>query len=365
MEKQTCSTEVVGERSLHISILNGEITIGNGKLDDAKQILDSIDDRDNIFFVSAYAQYLWEVGEKMEAVKLWEKVKNENALLIASQSSVNEGELEISGQSYRALYRLNDQKNLLLYADFLFNIYGEQDKASELILAMINKYPNSVYRRQWYRRLGKIADQTGEIEKSEIYYSILTSEFPTDAVAWVELGWIKFEQTKDINSVQEYFENAIRYSPESGEGFSAMGQLKVLEGSREEADFWFKKAIILNPEAKWWYLERAENASANENHELAREIFEEILLIFPDFIQAQYRYSVFLYKTKEYSAASFLIENVLISLDNPNQWHFIQAGDIFLATDRFDKALDAYQQALSIDPANLGVKTKIEALQEK
>ena len=155
-----------------------------------------------------------------------------------------------------------------------------------------------------------------------------------------------------FHMVAPLLQQVITLFPERGETYLVMAEILVYEEQFDEADQFFEQALDLNPDRKWWYLQRARAARDSDNNPAAMDYYIKTIQLFPEFKHAYHDLAKLYLSNEKLELAKETIE-IAIQLDkSPTARIFVDAGKIYEALGESAKAENAYQQALVIDPDN-------------
>jgi tetratricopeptide (TPR) repeat protein len=272
--------------------------------------------------------------------------------------------------AFEAALKMDSEKGILPLANFLLSTKMDISRAETLLRQSLVAFPNSRYSLDWYIRLGdELRRQKRWVEASDMYKSALMLN-PNVWRAHLGLGWAQYEGGHSFQVALSEFREVIK-SPESqGNGQFAIAQLMVRESRFQEADTWYVRAIELNSESWNWSVIRANTARQAGNLTLALSVYRETLKLLPNLAS---NYSALIYYEMAYAyqlnaqpaEAINAIEQALDLMKPPIVSYYIRAGNIYEWAGYASRALDAYNQALLIEPQNIAALQGVERLGDK
>jgi len=95
---------------------------------------------------------------------------------------------------------------------------------------------------------------------------------------------------------------------------------------------------------------------------LALAVYQEVLARFPDYAYSYYEMAYAYQLNKQPVQAITAIEQALALMTPPNAGYYVRAGSIYEWVGDKNRALNAYRQALLIDPRNAAALEGVERL---
>ena len=224
--------------------------------------------------------------------------------------------------------------------------------AARLLSQALSEYPSDLARSDWWLKLGECLSKSKQWGASIQIYKQAVSEFPKDPLLLIGLGWAYYEHGDGYESATTVFNKAITLDPDRGQGYIAMGQLMVIQGEFDKAEYWYELALGTSNVNPWWYVYRANAASESGNLVKAINIYQDTINRYPDFSNAYYEIAQVYLQNHQNDEAINAIEHAIVRMEFPNQWYYVRAGMIYEAAGFTDKALAAYRQALLINSGN-------------
>jgi putative inorganic carbon (hco3(-)) transporter len=303
-------------------------------------------------------------GDFPGALVIWQQTGDVLSLLRNASVAQQAGRLEQANLAYEAAWKLDPGAGTLPLVDFLVNNKQDYAGAENVLRISLAPFPrNSWIWSIWSIRLGDILRaQKRWDEAVSVYQSIIP---PTQYYYWevhLGLGWTKYERGDGLHAALDEFQKVIN-SPESrGNGQLAMALVLTRARRFEEADRWYVQALVLNPDYGWFYVLRGDAALQAGNTALALSVFQEALKRFPDFAPAYYEIASVYWTTGQPDQAIAAIQQALARMTSPNADYYARAGNIYEWAGDESRAIQAYRQALLIDPKNAAALAGLEGL---
>jgi len=241
-------------------------------------------------------------------------------------------------------------------------IYEAQNRTEAAIAAYVRALavqPGHAGAQDALQRLGDRFRREGDFtQAAQIYRQLIQV-----GVAWrgyLGLGWVAYERDGDVEAAAQAFRQAIAADSARGDGYYAMGVLFNREKDYAAAETWFQQAVNHNPKASWWWLSLA-NAQRAQGKD-ATATYREIIRRFPDFAAGYYELAWQEHLLGAEEDAIQAIEQAIRLMQPPNAWYYVRAGQIYEAAGRPDQALEAYRQALNLQPGNTVAQQGVERL---
>lgn len=275
------------------------------------------------------------------------------------------------GETYDALERPKNELDAYLEAwridpelstKHLVNVYQERGNfiaVEEILEKMLEEYPDSSERVYWYRELGDSYRGHGEYDQAIEVYTKAINEFPNTPNLHLTLGWIYFDQGEDINLAVREFEKVIALDNTIAESYYGLARVRSIENRYEEADKYYKEAIARSPDNRWYHLARGNDARSAGDLELAIEIYQDVLDLYPRFAHGYYQLARAYQLNGMLDEAIDSIELAINYKDPPVDQFYARAGNIYQAAGLSEDANNAYRLALALNPDN---KTALKGL---
>ena len=293
--------------------------------------------------------------DNYEEAMLW----YERALLVepaSAEALMNLGktydslkDYESSLNSYDIAWQVNPELATLRLVD-AYKRVGDLESIESLLEYMINEYPTSSERVKWWDSLGEILSINNDWERVILVYEEALKEYPEEIIFQVNLGWAYYESGAGLERAVEQIDRLISSNPESGIAYYTKARILAREKLFNDADEYFKIALTKNPDANWWYLERANNAIRGQKIDLAIEIYQALIERNPDFIPVYYRIAKAYKLIDQQSKAISSIESAQAIIRKPDFEHFMNLGEIYEWAGEIEMAIDSYQNAFVKNP---------------
>ncbi len=204
-------------------------------------------------------------------------------------------------------------------------------------------------KKQEYLKKGLDYENKNENEKAIKEFQNILKLDPNDEDALFNLGFI-YSDMKEYHKSYEYFKKLINNNPKHIEAFNNLGLLFARQGKYSDALLVYDKGIEFNPEAAVLY-----NNKGNVLYDMGR--YEEAL---KNFKKAGELDPVFNERLYHLGIDSFIkgggIDDAIKKLEESAQKNINHAktshdlGVAYLEKHMYDKAISAFNRALSIDP---------------
>ncbi len=176
---------------------------------------------------------------------------------------------------------------------------------------------------------------------------------------------ISHGQAKQYDKAIPDFEHAIELA-DSGdvkfvsEVLSSEGDMYSAADDKEQAEEHYRQAIAINPDNllalnNYAYLLAVEGRDLDKAERMSYRTIQER----PDDINSLDTYAWILFKQKKYTEALVYIQQALDLAKEPAEELYSHAGDIYFWNGEHEKAVELWQQALSIAPDNELLKRKV------
>jgi len=260
--------------------------------------------------------------------------------------------LEDARQSYLSAWKLDPKSGTLPLVNFLVNTEKNLPSAENILRQAIANSPDENTWLSWNNRLGDLLRSEKRWDEAiSIYESILEH----DAAYWqayIGLGWAKYERGDGLAEALTEFQKAIAIPESKGNGQFAIAQVFTREKQYQQAEDWYSQALALNPEASWWWLARANALRSSGELSKAIPIYLMAIEKFPNYSLLYYEIAWAYKMNQQLTEAAQYIEKAIALMETPNLGYYVRAGNIYEEMGEKEKALQAYQQALQMDPAN-------------
>jgi tetratricopeptide (TPR) repeat protein len=301
-------------------------------------------------------------GDFAGALAIWQQVGDVASLLQAALQAQQAGHPKNALMAYEAAWTLDPESSTLPLANFLLDYRQDYSTAEKVLRQSLATLPNSRSWPLWSNLLGDALRAQNRWDEAATAYENTIVQAPDDWAAHIGLGWTRYERGDGSQAAMDEFQKAINAPKSQGSGQLAIARMLIREDRLEEADTWFVDALALNPEGRWWYVERGNAALRTGNLTLALAVYQETLVRFPDFAPAYYELAYAYQLNKQSAQAIAAIEQALALMMPPNAYYYSRAGSIYEWAGDADQALHAYRQALMIDPQNTAALKGVEKL---
>jgi tetratricopeptide (TPR) repeat protein len=272
-------------------------------------------------------------------------------------------EMSVSTDAYLAAFELGYTDSINVLVD-IFAATGNDESLIAILNQSLERFTEHQDRVLWWNLLGKEYLEQMDWESAIQVYEKAITEFPENPQLHVSLGQAYYDGGKGVEKAIDEVERAIELDPDIGIGYYALARILTREKRFEEADIWYERALEKIPGENWWRLARANAARSSGNLNLAKQEYLAIIERSQNFVSAHYELA-WLYRLLEQKEPSIeSIEQAIALTSVSKQEYYVRAGAIYEWAGDIEKALDAYRQALSLNPDNQTAKSKVEALSE-
>jgi tetratricopeptide (TPR) repeat protein len=242
---------------------------------------------------------------------------------------------------------------------------GDIKSVEKILHIMLDNYPSYHKRFEWWEKLGGIYVESSNWNAVIDTNIQAINEYPDHSLFHLSLGWAYYESSYGVDQALKEFKIVMEIEPDSGYGEFAIARLLSKEKIYNEAEIYFSEAIEKNPNANWWYLERADSAIKAQDIQLAIQVYNELIERYPEYVPAYFGIARAFRRTNQKQFAISNIDKVL-NLQKPlNLNQYILSGEIYEWAGEKDKAIQSYLQALVIDPENRSTLEAINRLSER
>ncbi len=294
----------------------------------------------------------WHKSDLYGAISIWSAINDLQSLLRAAIVETKRGKFADAFRLYEAAYAINGEYATLPYVLFLQQWEHNPELAISLLQKSLSAYPESAFRYSWLLHLGDAQRKAKCWDEAINTYRLLLGQFPANKQAHIGLGWVYYEGTGNVGQALAEFYRATKLPPYNGEGFHAIGLLNIRERRYDDAIGNYQKAIALNPNGKWLYIELGNTERLIENFEQAVNTYGTVIQRYPHWAPAYYELSWAYYLQGEFSLAENAITVAIQYMQPASAAYYNRAGKIFDANNKRAQAQWAYQRVLEIDPAD-------------
>jgi tetratricopeptide (TPR) repeat protein len=336
--------------------------LDRGAPQEALDLLNSIIFQNDIYAQHVQAAALEEQGNFRGAIQLLARVKDYNFLLDLARKATNANDQADALAAYNAAWAINPEKGVMPLVDYLTFKKGDLFEAESLLKGALSAYPTSDQRLYWYRTLGDNLRRQKLFDEAEAIYQSALTENPNDWEIHIGLGWVYYERGDGSQPAILEFQKAIAIDATRGDGYYAAAQMLRRAQQFTEADSWYRLALERDPQQNSWYISWANNARSAGDLTQALSIYWETARLFPDYPASYYEMAWAYYLKGEHEEAKDNIKKALSLMNPPDAWYYVRAGQILELCGDNDQALEAYRNALTVDPTNTTAQSGIARL---
>ncbi|MEC9488582.1 MAG: tetratricopeptide repeat protein, partial [Halanaerobium sp.] len=185
--------------------------------------------------------------------------------------------------------------------------------------------------------------------------------------AWERVYWIYLNLAEEdrtfLNKALNAAVKLVNLSPQEYEFHNYLGDVYLKLGRNDDAFQEYQKALELSPGNGWGYIKMARYYQAIDQNQLARQLYKKAVQVTGEWWSYE-AYGNFLLEQKDYleavkalqAAHNLKPERVEISL---------QLGEAFLAENKPEKALQAWQEALQYAPGDIYTYLRVGRVMEE
>lgn len=281
-----------------------------------------------------------------------------------------------------------------LFESIFFNISSKKDNSNEIIEAILEYAENKTYYiPAYYFYLGFIASSIDSNKLAEKYYNYYLSLNENNHAIYQEIYRYYYVNNKQLELLSHllsysskypeellypYFSGIIYYEMDSLEKSKEcllkatkidsnnveiiiqLGLVNHILKKYEESDFYYEKALILEPENPLLNNNYAYSLS-ERNLELERALEMIKIAIDSDSLNANYLDTygwVYFQMGDNEKALEFLEKSKAINNANPEVW--LHIGDVLKKQGKEQEAIDAWEKGLNCDPSNSDLLERIK-----
>lgn len=221
----------------------------------------------------------------------------------------------------------------------------------------ISEKGNSVY----YYLVSQLEELEGSKENSLFYLDKSIKKNPSSVHLIIEKAYHLARRDKYDEALKLALK-AYEQEPQDKELPILLGKIYSAQGLNERAVDYFKKAIELNGEQEAVYELLARQYMAMQDYQAAIAIFKKILVVNPEYVPA-YFYLGNIYTTfdKDFTKALQVYQN-LLTLDPQDPKVLNLIAELHLAQKDYRKALNTFQKIKEVTPNDLKVQMRIGLL---
>ena len=331
-------------------------------IDSARFLLLSSANENNLDYLTIYGDILFLEGDYQGAIQSWSTAKDVNSILDAAHSSEEAGNTIEAKKAYQAVFELDMELGAAQYANYLWIVENDELMAEEVIRLVMDTYPNSMKYKGWLHILGGILNAKEEWIEAEMIWNDLIAGNYEDIQAYRGLGWLYYYRGDGFEKALSAFQKVISLDPSLGDGYYDIARLYAGEGRYREADSWFLEAIERKPQARWWWIERANNLRKSGALSDALILYLDTIQLFPEWSRVYYDIAWLYRMDNRPDEAIQTIEKALLLKYPQSFWYFVRAGTIYEWAEKPEAALSAYRQASSLLPESQLARQAIERL---
>ena len=178
---------------------------------------------------------------------------------------------------------------------------------------------------------------------------IIASAKPMDAASWIARG-DELRQSADVlQEAEAAYRKAIELDPNYNWAWIQLGRLMQKLGRYEEAEAAYRKAIELDPNYNWAWIQFGALMQKLRRYEEAEAAYRKAIELDPSYDWAWVKLGDLLQNLERFEEAEAAYRKA-IELDPGDTWAWVQLGRLLQEVDLFEEAEGAYRKAIELDP---------------
>lgn len=298
------------------------------------------------------------------------------AILLDEEESIAEGCHQI-GKIQHELEQYEEAEDMYRKAISLGNmesiealglVFYEQkdfDEAKKIWQEALINFPGHSESIKWQRDIIFTLMAEKKWESSLKKINMVLKEYPNDPGLFFQKGVSLYKFTGDAEQSITVLKQAITLDKDFSGAYNAIGDIMLQEERYIEAITWYSEAIARNPKKYTWHLSRANAAFLAGDMPLALDFYQKTIEFFPNLSLAYYKVAQIYLLNNQSNEATTAIEKALNLADGHNLQYYLRAGNIYEQLGEKEKALQTYNQALTIDSDNKEAKQGIIRLSDQ
>ena len=291
---------------------------------------------------SAGEKDAWQTLQEMEKI---EKKNPEEKLMYAIMLR-NTQRLDESRQELEAILESNPEDDLAMFNMALIEHAGGNEDARDRILNRVLEMDTRI--SEAYALKGKIETSRSNFLAAEKNFQQALRIEPDSVESLVGLAWLKARKGKPEEALS-LLDNALKLDESYAYALSDRSRVNIVLGNYNDAEDDISRAIMLEPELSWHYLDRARiRLRYFRNLEGAKEDLNRVEELDPGnfFVQV---YLAGLYdEQRNFERAEYYYRRVLAQHDN-YPWAYMPMGKFAWMREDFARAVVFFDRALEED----------------
>jgi tetratricopeptide (TPR) repeat protein len=326
--------------------------LAGGDVQRAMVLVKSIAFPNDPLALSIEAAVLEKQNDFTNAIPILIHARDYNSLINLSNNAARANDQADTLDALYAALAIDPTQGVIPLVHYLTSSKGDFIEAESVLRNALTTYPESSLRFSWDLSLAdNLRRQQRYNEAEEVYQAALVQN-PNYLQTLVGLGWVYYERGDGLQKVTAEFQKAIAINKTAGDGYYAMAQLLTREHRFLEADGWYHLALTNDPENYLWIIGRANNARAAGDFNLALNNYHEAARLLPDYSTIYYEMAWTYRLNNQSEEAKKSIEKALSLMAPPNELYYVRAGQIYEWRGETVRALEAYKNAIRINPEN-------------
>lgn len=230
----------------HAPIFLAIQAIAEGDIDAAEKYITPLVEVSDPLALNTYAQILFDRGDYLAAIAVWEKQANRRALVKAA-GEIAEEHPDISIEAYKSLVRIDPRKYTIDLAIRLRN-QSRFDDTVVLLQHSIENYPDAPHYALWIRYMGDVYVQQQKYPQAEAAYRQAMIADPTEYKAWRNLGLIYYGSTDRVAEAIPLFQKLVEIDPQDLYALQLLADAYERTGQKAKAIETYRRMLAIDPE---------------------------------------------------------------------------------------------------------------------
>jgi len=203
-----------------------------------------------------------------------------------------------------------------------------------------------------WRKLGNAALDTGNLSEAARCYGLALDSAPDDSLAWVNLGFVKFEQ--DLHAeAKPLIERTLAFDAINVDAWYILGGINWRLADWQGAETAYRQAIYIKSDFEIAYLDLCRLFLQLDRVESAKLLIQEAIAVNPSSAHLYFYLGKINCQQADWSAAEVCFKNAL-KLQPDNKEFVNSLGQLFLKEERASEAADYYKRAAKITQLDVG-----------
>jgi tetratricopeptide (TPR) repeat protein len=261
-----------------------------------------------------------------------------------------QGNTEAAIAGYRQTIELDPQQDAWVYMT-LGQILREEERWHEAAIVYQQAIEHHSCYAEGFRMLADTQSQLGDKKGATDYY-YRAIELQPEVPAWVylALGQLLAEQERWGEAIALY-QKAIERFPDHANIRQAFSTAQMRSGNIEAAIAEYQATITLDPQQPAWvYLSLGQLLVEQSRLVEAIAVYQQAIALDSDRVEAYRLLAVAQDRAGQIEAAIATYRQAIALDGSSAPWIYSMLGQLFAGQERFDEAIEVYQQAIAVHP---------------